>query len=135
MSDEETGMARRPRAVVDKKPKPNRMYPRTGKRGAPQAFPRKVYEILSQQPPEIIGWNPSGRTFCIHDMNRFSKQVLKKYFAHEKFSSFQRQLNLYGYRRIEGDADEPAGSYFHPSFRRGREDLRAVREVGDVPFC
>jgi len=109
-------------------PRPNRLYPRTGKRGAPQAFPRKVYEILSEQPPAIVSWNTSGRSFSIHDMDRFVSEVLQKYFAHQKFSSFQRQLNLYGFKRIEpGGGGEPAGSYFHASFRRGREDL-----IGDV---
>jgi len=104
-------------------PRPNRLYPRTGKRGAPQAFPRKVYEILSEQPPAIVSWNTSGRSFSIHDMGRFVSVVLQKYFAHQKFSSFQRQLNLYGFKRIEPGAGEPAGSYCHESFRRGREEL------------
>ena len=112
-------------------PKPNKYYPRTGKRGAPQAFPRKVFEILSEQPAEIISWTPSGLAFMIHDMPRFVSEVLQKYFAHQKFSSFQRQLNLYGYRRIEPGGDEPAGSYYHPSFRQDGEDL--VGEVRRTP--
>ena len=106
-------------------------FPRTGKRGAPQAFPRKVFEILSEQPAEIISWTPSGLAFMIHDMPRFVSEVLQKYFAHQKFSSFQRQLNLYGYRRIEPGGDEPAGSYYHPSFRQDGEDL--VGEVRRTP--
>ena len=112
-------------------PRANKYYPRTGKRGAPQAFPRKLFEILSEQPAEIISWNPSGLAFMIHDMPRFVSEVLQKYFAHQKFSSFQRQLNLYGYRRIEPGGDEPAGSYYHPSFRQDGEDL--VGEVRRTP--
>ena len=112
-------------------PRANKCYPRTGKRGAPQAFPRKVFEILSEQPAEIISWTPSGLAFVIHDMPRFVSEVLQKYFAHQKFSSFQRQLNLYGYRRIEPGGDEPAGSYYHPSFRQDGEDL--VGEVRRTP--
>ena len=36
------------------------------------------------------------------------------------FTSFQRQLNLYGFRRIKGTK---IGSYFHPLFQKNREDL------------
>ena len=59
-------------------PRANKYYPRTGKRGAPQAFPRKLFEILSEQPAEIISWNPSGLTFMIHDMPRFVSEVERR---------------------------------------------------------
>lgn len=38
-------------------------YPRFGKRGAPQAFPSKLYEILEGENPEIVGWTETGRGF------------------------------------------------------------------------
>ena len=38
-----------------------------------------------------------------------------------KLTSFQRQLNLYGFRRITKGDDH--GAYFHPNFQRGRRDL------------
>lgn len=38
-------------------------YPRFGKRGAPQAFPSKLYEILEGENPEIVGWTATGRGF------------------------------------------------------------------------
>lgn len=41
----------------------NTKYPRFGKRGAPQAFPSKLYEILEGENPEIVGWTPTGRGF------------------------------------------------------------------------
>jgi hypothetical protein len=43
----------------------------SGKRGAPQAFPRKVFEILKEQSTDIVGWSKSGLTFHISDMDRF----------------------------------------------------------------
>jgi HSF-type DNA-binding len=41
--------------------------------------------------------------------------------ADTKLTSFQRQLNLYGFRRITKGDDH--GAYFHPNFQRGRRDL------------
>lgn len=40
-----------------------------------------------------------------------------------KLTSFQRQLNLYGFRRITKGTD--MGAYFHPQFRKDRPDLVA----------
>lgn len=41
--------------------------------------------------------------------------------ADNKFSSFQRQLNLYGFRKIVKGRE--SGCYMHPSFLRDRPDL------------
>lgn len=78
-------------------------YPRTGKRGVPQQFPRRLYEMLesearlSQTDPnhkDIISWSDSGNAFRILNVSSFSSHVLPKYFRTSKFSSFQRNLNL-----------------------------------------
>ena len=57
-------------------------------------FPRKLYELLSNEETDVVGWTTSGKSFMILDMDIFTKDVLMKYFRHQKYSSFQRQLNL-----------------------------------------
>ncbi|CAM9788675.1 unnamed protein product, partial [Hapterophycus canaliculatus] len=99
---------------------------RIGRRGAPQAFARKLAEILSTESPDCISWNAQGSAFQVHDVERFSEDILTKYYRHSKFSSFQRQLNLYSFRKIVKGPD--AGGYAHPMFRRDKpDDLYHVR--------
>ena len=78
-------------------------YPRTGKRGVPQQFPRRLYEMLEGEaklaeasPNEkfVISWSESGKAFRILDVELFATTVLPRYFRTKKFSSFQRNLNL-----------------------------------------
>jgi hypothetical protein len=78
-------------------------YPRTGKRGVPQQFPRRLFEMLEgeaklalESPDEkfVISWSGSGQAFRITDVDLFATTVLPRYFRTKKFSSFQRNLNL-----------------------------------------
>jgi hypothetical protein len=67
-------------------------YPRTGKRGVPQQFPRKLYEMLefeagSLQPAchllqsgSSLMWIATGRGFRITNVEHFSEVVLPKWF-------------------------------------------------------
>ena len=87
----------------------NVSYPRTGKRGVPQQFPRRLHLMLeseaklqatSSDHPDIISWSDSGKAFKISDVSKFSSEVLPKYFRTSKFSSFQRNLNLVSFIRL-----------------------------------
>lgn len=104
-------------------------YPRTGRRGAPQVFPRKLYEILSTEREDIIGWTDSGKSFIIKEMETFVTNILMKYFRHQKYSSFQRQLNLYGFRKVQKGTD--VGSYAHECFIRDQPEL--LTKVRRIP--
>jgi len=100
-------------------------YPRTGKRGVPQQFPRRLYKMLQSESgrssPDMISWSESGGAFRIADVSIFSSLVLPMYFRTSKFSSFQRNLNLYGFHKIRRGPD--TDMYAHPAFLRGRPEL------------
>ncbi|CAM9949647.1 unnamed protein product, partial [Choristocarpus tenellus] len=87
--------------------------------------------MLQEESPEIIKWTHSGLAFLVVDFPRFSEEVLVKYYRHNKFSSFQRQLNLYGYRKVIKGPD--AGGYMHPSFRRGHRETLGEVKRGKIP--
>ena len=54
--------------------------PRHGKRGAPQAFARKLAEILETESTNIVTWNEAGSVFRVVDVERFSQDVLVKHY-------------------------------------------------------
>jgi len=49
---------------------------------------------------------------------------IHRYFKQSKLTSFQRQLNLYGFLRVASGRDR--GAYYHPLFLRGRPDICKV---------
>lgn len=96
-------------------------FPRTGKRGVPQQFPRRLYEMLDSETKsveasanhrKVITWSTSGKAFRIFDVAEFAASVLPKYFRTKKFSSFQRNLNLVRYRYCSLPSVKDAIIYF-----------------------
>ena len=69
---------------------------------------------------EVISWQPHGRAFIVHRPDQIS-QLLDLYFDGSKYSSFQRNLNIYGFRRITKGPD--AGAYYHQMFIRHKYHL------------
>jgi hypothetical protein len=68
----------------------------------------------------IVSWQPHGRSFVVHEPQEF-KKILPQYFMQSKLSSFQRQLNLYGFQRLTKGIDR--SGYYNELFLRGRPDL------------
>jgi hypothetical protein len=72
-------------------------------------FPARLHMMLSsaesQQFDHIVSWQPHGRCFKVHQPLRFVNEVMPTWFQHTKFTSFRRQLNLYGFSRLTTGAD------------------------------
>lgn len=69
----------------------------------------------------IVSWQAHGRCFVVHKPKEFVSTVMPKYFRQTKLTSFQRQLNLYGFCRLTSGRDR--GGYYHELFLRGRPFL------------
>lgn len=83
--------------------------------GVAVAFPLKLHAVLDQVEADglanVISWMPHGRCFVVHKPKEFVDHVMPKYFRQTKLTSFQRQLNLYGFSRLTRGPD--AGGYYH----------------------
>ena len=95
-----------------------------------RSFASKLFDMLSnekeQEFSQYITWMPHGRAFKVlvaDDPGEFEDRVLKKYFRTNKLSSFMRQINGWGFKRISIQEHRDFGAYFHPLFIRGRMDL------------
>jgi hypothetical protein len=55
------------------------------------SFLVKTYDFVNDpQFDDIISWNEDGDGFIVKQVNKFSEEVLPKYFKHNNFSSFIR---------------------------------------------
>ncbi|CCL99986.1 uncharacterized protein FIBRA_02011 [Fibroporia radiculosa] len=95
-------------------------------------FLQKLYEIVNDpRTDELIRWSENGDSFYVLNHERLAREVLGRWFKHEKFTSFVRQLNMYGFHKIphlqqgvlKSDSDTELWNFEHPHFRRGQPDL------------
>lgn len=93
-------------------------------RTIPTPFLTKTYQLVDDpSSDDMISWNEHGNAFVVWRPAEFARDLLPKYFKHNNFSSFIRQLNTYGFRKIVSDRWEFANDYF----RRGEKSL--LREI------
>ncbi|KAF8494253.1 HSF-type DNA-binding-domain-containing protein [Gautieria morchelliformis] len=78
----------------------------------------------------FISWNEHGSSFMVTNIGEFSRSILGSHFKHNNFSSFVRQLNMYGFHKVNRtpraqrtSTDAQTWEFSHPKFLRGRTDL------------
>ncbi|KAG2368483.1 hypothetical protein BDR07DRAFT_1324811 [Suillus spraguei] len=96
------------------------------------AFLQKLYEMVNDPSDhDLIRWSDTGDSFFVLDQERFASEVLGRWFKHKNFSSFVRQLNMYGFHKIphlqQGVLRSVSGTEFwnfkHLHFLRGQPDM------------
>jgi hypothetical protein len=101
--------------------------------GVAEPFPEKLHRMLREAQDsgkgDIVSFYSHGRGFGIHDPEKFVEEILPTYFKQSKLNSFLRQLNLYGFVRIQSGPD--SGGYYHELFLKQRPRFsRYMRRVG-----
>ncbi|CAI0430036.1 unnamed protein product [Linum tenue] len=103
-------------------------------RSVPAPFLTKTFQLVDDPATDdVVSWSETGATFVVWKTADFAKDLLPNYFKHNNFSSFVRQLNTYGFRKIVPDKWE----FANDNFQRGRKellsDIRRRKNVTPAP--
>ncbi|XP_040907937.1 heat shock factor protein 5 [Toxotes jaculatrix] len=109
----------------------------------PNNFPAKLWRLVNNPACKAISWDTCGQVVII-DQQLFEKQILSPTttttsdsadaFKTTNFSSFVRQLNLYGFRKVDAGMKDglltagDSGTYHHfynPNFKRNHPECVA----------
>jgi len=94
----------------------------------PESFLLKLHDILNNKIyTEIIHWDIDGKRVIIRDVVNLCNLILPKFYKHHNYSSFVRQLNLYGFHKSKGVVKE-GESYELESFKRScsKEEINKI---------
>ena len=88
--------------------------------------------MIDQCNQDVATWSATGDNFVVKNVEKFASDVLPKYFKHSNFSSFARQLNFYGFRKLRSDpiltndVDPQTAAFvrfYHEKFQKDRPEL------------
>ncbi|KAG2137667.1 HSF-type DNA-binding-domain-containing protein [Suillus cothurnatus] len=94
-------------------------------------FVTKLYQMINDAKSQhFITWTDLGTSFVVSNIGEFSRSILGSHFKHNNFSSFVRQLNMYGFHKINRtpraqrtSTTSQTWEFSHPKFLRARPDL------------
>ncbi|XP_066371711.1 putative heat stress transcription factor A-6a [Miscanthus floridulus] len=83
-------------------------------------FLAKTFELVEDPVTDgVISWGAARNSFVVWDPHAFAPGHLPRRFKHGNFSTFLRQLNTYGFRKVSPDRWE----FAHADFLAGQRHL------------
>jgi hypothetical protein len=104
------------------KPKVIAVHQRDNRQG--MHFPWKLHELLEKTGKghsSVVSWLPGGKAFKVHKKENFCDELMPAFFHSSKYKTFQRSLNLWGFKSVSRGPDK--GACYHQFFVRGNVDL------------
>ena len=102
-------------------------------------FLMQLYQILEDKNNEkIIHWGNDGKYFIIENLYDFTEKILPKYYNHNNYASFVRQLNKYNFHKLKISSNENA--FQNSLFIKGEKNiisniLRKKKNKKDMNIC
>jgi uncharacterized protein (UPF0305 family) len=85
-------------------------------------FLLKLYQILEKDEyKDIIEWGEEGTYFIVKNLHDFTEKILPKYYKHNNYSSFIRQLNMYDFHKRKSNPNEHI--FEHKNFIKTKKEL------------
>ena len=107
---------------------------REKKEGEPCFFPERLYKVLKKRKNNnIITWNEDGTIVIIKDPIEFSNNILSKEFKTINYTSFVRQLNIYGFHKINNIYNSTEEKFMNDIFKRDMS-ISEIREIKRKDF-
>ena len=71
-------------------------------------FLLKLWSLVNEESTQgIVEWSDDGTCFLVKDQSQLI-QLLPYYFKHNNMASFNRQLNIYGFRKVHDNSSSHA---------------------------
>ncbi|KAF9992855.1 hypothetical protein BGZ79_002559 [Entomortierella chlamydospora] len=99
-------------------------------------FIDKLYKMVEDPAIQhLISWAKEGDMFYVYNCIELSSSILPKFFKHNNWQSFVRQLNMYGFHKIyrydreesnmnRRNPETQRWQFYHPDFQRDQPHLR-----------
>ena len=93
------------------------------------SFLVKLFNILNEsQYKSYIRWGPDGQSVVISDSNGLTKKVLPKFYNHNNYASFVRQLNMYNFHKVRSNQKNGEEKYIHNEFKKSKT-LKEIQSI------